>query len=266
MRLIPEGPKRLEPGSGARSVVTRDHDEDDRTAAISMRCGRSAAGARPREHQDLWGGQGRQTQTGGIRCGGAPATPEILMLPLVADGFRLVQTGTVSGSLEYSVRSEAAGGTPADYGISAALSAFDTGTIHERWEEALSRRSSDPRGAITTARTLLEDTCKWILTEGAQPFAEDADLPVLYRQLAKLLKLAPDDHTEPVFKQILGSCQSIVESLGALRNKVGDAHSQGPKRARPQPRHAELAVNLAGTMATFLIATWEARQSPPSGA
>ncbi len=47
MRLVPEGPKRLGPGSGARSVVTRDHDEDDRTAAISMRCGRSAAGARP---------------------------------------------------------------------------------------------------------------------------------------------------------------------------------------------------------------------------
>ncbi len=47
LRPVPEGPKRFGPGSGARSVVTRDHDEDDRTAAISMRCGRSAAGARP---------------------------------------------------------------------------------------------------------------------------------------------------------------------------------------------------------------------------
>ena len=35
------------PRQWARSVVTRDHDADDRTAAISMRCGRSAAGARP---------------------------------------------------------------------------------------------------------------------------------------------------------------------------------------------------------------------------
>jgi hypothetical protein len=63
-----------------------------------------------------------------------------------------------------------------------------------------------------------------------------------------------------VFKQILGSCQSVVESLGALRNKLGDAHSPGPKRARPQPRHAELAVNLSGAMATFLVATWDARK------
>jgi hypothetical protein len=28
---------------------------------------------------------------------------------------------------------------------------------------------------------------------------------------------------------------------------------------KPAPRHAELAVNLAGSMATFLIATWEGR-------
>jgi hypothetical protein len=139
--------------------------------------------------------------------------------------------------------------------------AFNPGDIHQRWQEALSRRLSDPRAAITSARTLLEDTCKWILDEAGVEFKDEDDLPILYRHLAKLLKLAPDGHTEQIFKQILGSCQSIVESLGAIRNKLSDAHSQGPKRAKPHPRHAELAVNLAGTMATFLIATWEARQA-----
>ena len=57
----------------------------------------------------------------------------------------------------------------------------------------------------------------------------------------------------------------MVESLGALRNKLGDAYSPGPKRARPQTRHAELAVNLAGAMAKFLVATWEARLADASG-
>lgn len=52
-----------------------------------------------------------------------------------------------------------------------------------------------------------------------KPWQEADDLPVLYRKLSEVLKLAPDDHTEQVFKQILGSCQSVVESLGALRNK-----------------------------------------------
>jgi hypothetical protein len=65
------------------------------------------------------------------------------------------------------------------------------------------------------------------------------------------------------FKRILGSCQSIVETLGTLRNRLGDAHSAGPKKNKPLPRHAELAVNLAGTMATFLVDTWQARQKAP---
>jgi hypothetical protein len=29
---------------------------------------------------------------------------------------------------------------------------------------------------------------------------------------------------------------------------------------KPKPRHAELAVNLAGTMASFLVATWREQQ------
>jgi hypothetical protein len=194
-------------------------------------------------------------------------TPEQLDLAtrlnrhLSQDGFNVQEVGRMSGAPIYEVRlTGKAGATPADSEISKALLAFNPNDIHARWTEAIERRASNPRAAITSARTLLEDTCKWILHEAGESFEEDNDLPALYRKLAKLLKLAPDDHTEKVFKQILGNCQSIVESLGAIRNKLGDAHSQGPIRAKPQPRHAELAVNLAGTMATFLISTWETRR------
>jgi hypothetical protein len=58
----------------------------------------------------------------------------------------------------------------------------------------------------------------------------------------------------------LGGCTSVVEGLGALRNKVGDAHGQGKRPVRVSPRHAHLAVNLAGTMATFLIETRATRR------
>lgn len=151
------------------------------------------------------------------------------------------------------------GSSPSDDFISGALLRFDSEVVHKRWAAALDRRRSDPEGAITLARTLLEDVLKWLLTKQAIPYDPKADLPILYRAVAKNLNLAPDAHTEEVFKRILGSCQSVVESLGTLRNKLGDAHSSGPLRAKPHPRHAELAVNLAGTMATFLVATWEAR-------
>jgi hypothetical protein len=181
------------------------------------------------------------------------------------DGYTLASAGRMSGSPIYAVRPVPTG-SPADESISAALAAFDPTQVHARWTAAMERRASEPAGAITLARTLLEDVCKWILDQAGQTWQEADDLPAVYRRLAKVLKLAPDEHTEQVFKQILGSCQSVVESLGALRNKLSDAHSAGPKRARPQARHAELAVNLAGAMATFLVATWHARQKePPSG-
>jgi hypothetical protein len=180
------------------------------------------------------------------------------------DGYALAVAGKISGSPYYAVRPPP-GGAPSDDNISAVLAAFDPTQVHARWTAALERRAAEPEGAITLARTLLEDVCKWILHQARETWEETDDLPSLYRKLAKILRLAPDDHTEQVFRQILGSCQLVVESLGALRNKLGDAHSGGPKRARPQPRHAELAVNLAGAMATFLVSTWQARRKEAAG-
>lgn len=49
----------------------------------------------------------------------------------------------------------------------------------------------------------------------------------------------------------------MVNGLGTLRNRLGDAHGQGAKTVRPAPRHAELAVNLAGSVALFLVATFK---------
>lgn len=47
--------------------------------------------------------------------------------------------------------------------------------------------------------------------------------------------------------------------LGALRNRLSDAHGKGKGGVKAAPRHAELAVNLAGSTALFLLATWEAK-------
>jgi hypothetical protein len=48
-----------------------------------------------------------------------------------------------------------------------------------------------------------------------------------------------------------------------MRNRLSDAHGRRRTAARPLERHANLAVNLAGAMATFLVETLEARKSPP---
>lgn len=150
-------------------------------------------------------------------------------------------------------------GSPADDAVSDILSKFDTEHVHQVWARALERRSGDPEGAITSARTLLEGVCKHILDETNAQYDDDADLPKLYRLTAEALDLAPSQQSEDTFRRIFGGCQTVVENLGALRNKLSDAHGKGKNLARPESRHAELAVNLSGAIAMFLVQTWDAQ-------
>jgi hypothetical protein len=136
------------------------------------------------------------------------------------------------------------------------LAKFNAEEVHAAWEKALTRRNDDPEGAITAARTLIETVCKHILDDAGIPYAPTDDLPKLCYRTAKVLDLAPSQHQDDLFKAILGNCQTIVDRLAAIRNTVGDAHGQGRTSVKPMPRHAELAVNLAGSMAAFLVATW----------
>lgn len=144
---------------------------------------------------------------------------------------------------------------PSDREISETLESFDEEAVHRAWSRALDRRKNDPEGVITAARTLLETVCKRILDETGGGYDDTEDLPKLYHKAAERLTLAPNQHTEPLFKSILGGCQNVVNNLGTLRNKIGDAHGKGGRPIRPSPRHAALAVNLAGAMATFLVET-----------
>jgi hypothetical protein len=154
---------------------------------------------------------------------------------------------------------ERGGLSPSDAVVTDALEKFDAAHVQAAWSKALDRRSSDPEGAITIARTLLESVCKHILEEGSVPYDDSPDISKLYKQTAEHLKLAPSQHTESVFKQILGGCTAVVEGLGALRNRLSDSHGKGKVGVKPAPRHAELAVNLAGALAVYLLATKQAR-------
>ena len=149
--------------------------------------------------------------------------------------------------------------SPADHFFAEALSKLDASHVQAAWGKALDRRAVDPEGAITSARTLIEAVCKHILDESGADYDDGAELPRLYKTAAEALKLAPSQHTETIFRQILGGCTSVVEGLGSLRNRLSDAHGKGRVASKPSARHAELAVNLSGSLATFLLATWEAR-------
>ncbi len=155
------------------------------------------------------------------------------------------------------------GTAPADEAIVEALGALDADHVNLAWRKALDRRASDPEGAITAARTLLESVCKLILDDYNILYSDD-DLPKLYKKVADAMQLSPSEYTEQAFKQILSGCYSVVNGLATLRNKLSDSHGQGGNPVRPAPRHADLAVNLAGAMATFLVETWQARRDEAS--
>jgi hypothetical protein len=48
---------------------------------------------------------------------------------------------------------------------------------------------------------------------------------------------------------------TLVNGIGTLRNRLSDSHGRGGKPVKPSPRHASLAVNTAGAIATFLVET-----------
>lgn len=155
---------------------------------------------------------------------------------------------------------EGYGVSPADAPISEALRKLDAQHVGEAWDKALSRRHADPEGAITSARTLLETVCKHVLDAEGITYKRNADLSDLCKATGAALNLAPEQHQEAVFKQILTGCYTVVGGLAALRNGLSDAHGKPTQAIKPAPRHARLAVDLAGSIAAFFVDTWEARQ------
>lgn len=150
--------------------------------------------------------------------------------------------------------------SPTNTIVSAELRRLGYEAILADWNKALDRTASDTDGALTTARSMIEATCKHILDEAEVSYDQSADLPALYKTTAKTMNLAPEQHTEEIFRRVLGGCTSVVEGLGAIRSKLGDAHGKGKRQVRPLRIHSDLAVNLAGAMCVFLLQTWELRQ------
>lgn len=139
--------------------------------------------------------------------------------------------------------------------VELALEILDSNSVNLIWKKALARLPDDPEGAITAGKTLIESACKHILDINKIEYSNKTDFKGLYKLVADSLNMSPEQHSEQIFKQILSGCSSVVNGLGALRNKYSDAHGQGMNNIRPSARHARLVVNLAGTMTLFLIET-----------
>ena len=93
--------------------------------------------------------------------------------------------------------------TASDEPISGMLNKVDAPHVAAAWQIALEKRASDPTEAITSARTLVETVCKYILDEQKVNYSDTDDLPTLYRLTADSLNLSPSQHTEQIFQRNL---------------------------------------------------------------
>ncbi len=129
--------------------------------------------------------------------------------------------------------------------------------LYTIWTKAIARLDNDRDGAITAARALVETTIKFALDEMDVPYKEAWDLPKLYHELASELGLAPKQHSDVLFRSVFGAAQSVVSGVGEMRNKFGDAHGKGNLSVQVSRHHAELAINLAGSICCFVISSLE---------
>ena len=142
--------------------------------------------------------------------------------------------------------------TPVDETLADLFERISSHSIREKWEKALNRRVTDPSGAITAARALLETTLKWIIEQrGRIPTDNNKEL---FSKAIDALGLVVKG--KPIEKTIEG-LNSIIWGIGDMRNKHGDAHGAASDAISPTKSEAGLCVNLAGAAALYLLEEFE---------
>jgi len=181
------------------------------------------------------------------------------------DGYVLAPASYISGRPIYAGSSITASHSPAT-----ALS-LPTRTLLEDHTALLDHLgaigrdiTTDPAGAIASAKELVETMYKLILDKRSVAYGTKDDLPALYKKVAAELALdkksVPDSvKGSEAAQKTLGALNTAVFGLAELRNQIGRGH--GRTTASPAlERHARLAFNTAVTLTEFLYDTLQDRE------
>lgn len=122
--------------------------------------------------------------------------------------------------------------------------------------------TGDYDGAITSARTLVESVCKYILDEENLAYKQNDDLPELYKKVSKILSMLPSIYEEKPFKEVLSGCFSIINGVASIRNLLGDAHGKSRKvKYKISERHSVLTVTVAKAFSDYLYLTYKEKNA-----
>lgn len=147
-----------------------------------------------------------------------------------------------------------------DFRMHGAREALATGMVHiEEQIKGLERSVTENPGlAFDLAKTLVESTCKTILSERKIAFSPDDDLPKLFKMVSKHLPFLPEFSANEAdarkrLSQTLGGLHTSLVGVCELRNSYGFA-SHGSESQRPVMAGAQaiLAAQAADTIIGFL--------------
>ncbi|MDB5869897.1 MAG: hypothetical protein JWP96_2229 [Polaromonas sp.] len=137
--------------------------------------------------------------------------------------------------------------------------------IHREFDRAMETVTGKPREAVSAASNILESIFKIYIEDNNLRMPEKQDLQPVFKVVRADLGLDPGSVEDQDLQRIISGLFSIVDGIGALRTHAGSAHSEGRKSYKLEPRHARLAVNAAHTVATFVMETWDKKESAKLG-
>jgi hypothetical protein len=149
--------------------------------------------------------------------------------------------------------------------LESATDLLDRTHFQEYIDRIKSSVETDPGLAIGSAKELVESTLKTILTDLQIGYDKNDDIPKLLKETQKALDLVPADVDDAkkgadIIKVLLSNLGQVPIKITELRNLYGTGHGK-EKRKGLNARHARLTVGSAITLCTFLLETFELRQS-----
>lgn len=126
-------------------------------------------------------------------------------------------------------------------------------------------RDGEREDAITSSIACLESTMRICHERLGAPLPREKDLTGLWKSSRELLKLAAFGECVAV-TNLVNTMFGVVSHLGGVRNELSNAHGKGLVPPRVSEAIAELALNTAMTLSTFLVRCFhhtEARTDDP---
>lgn len=122
-------------------------------------------------------------------------------------------------------------------------------------------KNADFDGAISKARTLLEEIFCFMIERQNGVVPDKGDIVKLYNQVKDMYQMHSNKDADIRINDLLSGINKIVDSVSRMRNISGDSHGLGSRRIGVATHHAMLVVNVSCCLAEFMLSVCDNRIS-----